>query len=305
MKRVAIIGAGFSGAYLAYQLKKHYHVTVFEKSRGVGGRMSTRYHDVFEFDHGVPSFKATHPQFIDFLRTFEEQGVLGKWEGEYVAVPRMNQWVKTLLKDVEVISSTLVQGLDYQDNLWHLKDEHRRHLGAFDLLISTAPPIQSQALLESKVDFETSLKNFSLKPCFVLMLGIQGPYKIPKNLAYEGIEKILINSSKPQRPAATSIVVYMDVKWSEKHLEMEIKSLEESITLDILKALDIQEKDIAYQSLHRWRYALGDEHVQSISHFWDEKKQCGVCGDWCFKGDVESAFLAANILLNQFISQSN
>lgn len=305
MKSVAIIGSGFTGAYIAHQLKDQFSVTVFEKARGVGGRMSTRYHDVFEFDHGVPSFKATHSQFIDFLKTFEEQGVVRKWEGEYVAVPRMNQWVKTLLKDVEVISSTLVQGVDYRDNLWHLKDENERHLGSFDLLISTAPPIQSQTLLESKVDFDTSLKVFSLKPCFVLMLGIHGLFKIPPNLAAEGIEKIIINSSKPQRPSATSIVVYMDSAWSEEHLEMEMKALETSITKEIMKVLDIQEKDIAYQALHRWRYAKGDAHVQSIAHFWDEKKQCGACGDWCFRGDVESAFLAANILLYHMSNSCN
>lgn len=41
MKRIAIIGAGLSGLVLARQLASNADITVFEKARGVGGRMST------------------------------------------------------------------------------------------------------------------------------------------------------------------------------------------------------------------------------------------------------------------------
>jgi predicted NAD/FAD-dependent oxidoreductase len=43
--RIAIIGAGLSGLILARALSQHASVNVFEKARGVGGRMSTRYAD--------------------------------------------------------------------------------------------------------------------------------------------------------------------------------------------------------------------------------------------------------------------
>ena len=42
MKKIAIIGAGLSGLTAATQLREHAEVTVFEKSRGPGGRMETR-----------------------------------------------------------------------------------------------------------------------------------------------------------------------------------------------------------------------------------------------------------------------
>ena len=56
--RVAIIGAGLAGATLAYELNEAegFEVTIFEKSRGVGGRMSTRYGDSHEYDHGAQFF---------------------------------------------------------------------------------------------------------------------------------------------------------------------------------------------------------------------------------------------------------
>ena len=58
MKKIAIIGAGISGLTLAHQLKAHADIVVFEKARGVGGRMSTRYGDQFEFDHAAQFFTA-------------------------------------------------------------------------------------------------------------------------------------------------------------------------------------------------------------------------------------------------------
>ena len=52
-KNIAIIGAELSGLSLASFLKDHAAISIFEKARGVGGRMSTRYTDDFQFDHGA------------------------------------------------------------------------------------------------------------------------------------------------------------------------------------------------------------------------------------------------------------
>ncbi len=42
MTNIAIIGAGLSGLTAANILKDYSNITLFEKSRGVSGRMSTR-----------------------------------------------------------------------------------------------------------------------------------------------------------------------------------------------------------------------------------------------------------------------
>jgi len=55
-QNIAIIGAGISGLSLANMLKDIANVKVFEKSRGFGGRVATRYSEDFEFDHGAQFF---------------------------------------------------------------------------------------------------------------------------------------------------------------------------------------------------------------------------------------------------------
>ena len=62
-KNIAIIGAGLSGLIAARELAKNNDVTIFEKARGVGGRMATRRannlkFDGFNFDHGTQYFTA-------------------------------------------------------------------------------------------------------------------------------------------------------------------------------------------------------------------------------------------------------
>ena len=56
-KSVAIIGAGLSGITVASKIRDKFEVQVFEKSRGVSGRMSTRIDPPFVFDHGAQFFK--------------------------------------------------------------------------------------------------------------------------------------------------------------------------------------------------------------------------------------------------------
>ena len=50
MIKIAIIGDGLSGLSVAHLLKDHSEITIFEKARGVSGRMSTREAKPYFFD---------------------------------------------------------------------------------------------------------------------------------------------------------------------------------------------------------------------------------------------------------------
>lgn len=65
---IAIIGAGMSGIIVAEKMQPYANVQIFEKARGVGGRMSTRYADDYQFDHGAKFFTARSDSFKDFLQ---------------------------------------------------------------------------------------------------------------------------------------------------------------------------------------------------------------------------------------------
>ena len=67
--RIGIVGAGICGLAAAAELAAAgREVAVFDKSRGIGGRLATRRVDAMSFDHGAP---AAHGEaaFLDWLTT--------------------------------------------------------------------------------------------------------------------------------------------------------------------------------------------------------------------------------------------
>ena len=71
MTRIAIIGAGVSGLTVANNLKNHAEITIFEKARSVGGRMSNRHAEPYFFDHRAQYFSVKRDEF-KALREVEE-----------------------------------------------------------------------------------------------------------------------------------------------------------------------------------------------------------------------------------------
>ena len=51
MAKIGIIGAGMAALFVQRLSSKH-AITLFEKSRGFGGRICTRRRDLGQFDHG-------------------------------------------------------------------------------------------------------------------------------------------------------------------------------------------------------------------------------------------------------------
>ncbi|MEZ5507972.1 MAG: NAD(P)-binding protein [Gammaproteobacteria bacterium] len=84
MTKIAIIGAGLSGLSLARMLQVHAEVTLFEKSRGLSGRMATRRAESYCFDHGAQYFTARTPAFQHFIQPLIEAGVVERWHARYV-----------------------------------------------------------------------------------------------------------------------------------------------------------------------------------------------------------------------------
>jgi predicted NAD/FAD-dependent oxidoreductase len=74
--KIIIVGAGISGCVCANRLAMAGHaVTLIEKGRGVGGRMSTRRMNGARIDHGAQFFTARDPRMKELVQDWEEQGL--------------------------------------------------------------------------------------------------------------------------------------------------------------------------------------------------------------------------------------
>ena len=307
--KIAVIGAGLSGLTVAQALKDVAEVSVFEKARGVGGRMSTRYADPYQFDHGAQYFTARSDAFQAFLKPHIESGLVQAWEpkvvtleaGEkpykrdwfephYVAAPRMNMLVKELAKDLDVSIKVEINELVQTGEGWLLHDQEGNVHGAFDWVVSSAPCHQAANLIpEDFVNYER-IANAKMDGNYTLMLGLKDKWAHGWQAAEvknSPIGWIALSSHKPDRDIEPSLVVQSTNDWAEAHIE-DVEGAKAAM-IEALHGLVDTLPEYEILGFHRWRYASAPE-VSGDTHLIDPTLKLGVCGDWLIKGRVEAAF---------------
>ena len=311
--RIAILGAGISGLTLAQALKDHADVVVYEKARGVGGRMSTRYADPFHFDHGTQFFTARTAEFQAFLAPYMARGTVQQWTGKligleagatpwkrewfephYVASPNMNSLCKAMAEGVTLALSTEVAPLGERTaEGWALHDANGQLLGVYDWVISTAPPVQTHRLFSRS---DIAPQKARLLGCYALMLGFDRPWQEPwivAKLRAGPLGWIAVNSTKPGRNAAvTALVAHASNDWSEAHIDADVDVAQQQLLQHFTEATGIATAEAAYVSTHRWRYALLEEATRP-GYYLDMASQCAATGDWASDSRIEDAWAEA------------
>ncbi|MCC6509028.1 MAG: NAD(P)-binding protein [Pirellulaceae bacterium] len=163
--KIAVIGAGLAGSFAARCLHdRGYTVTVFEKSRGASGRLSTRHDTHADFDHGAQYFTCRDPRFRRYVSSWIQSGLVAPWPGKvaiyenghhkgvseverFVGVPGMNVLGKHLLQSVDVRYGIQVARLVRNGRAWSVLDENQAELGKYDQVILAIPAPQAAELV--------------------------------------------------------------------------------------------------------------------------------------------------------------
>lgn len=295
--KIAIIGAGFCGLRVAQQLKQKAEVSIFEKSRGVGGRLATRYTEDYEFDHGAPYFSAATPTFQDWVQQAINDQVVVEWQARFarfaagkmvdswseqvfIGHPKMNQIGKYLASNLEIAFNTRIQAVEYRNQSWYLFDEEQSCYGPFDALISTIPWPQAQALFSEFFSF----KYPPMQATMVHLLGFSKKIDLSWDIAEFEQHKIVINSAKPGRSKDFSVLVYSPE-------EVDIKAISASIFAELPQ----------YLTQHHWRYAQG-QNSKNYPWLIQPELNCVVLGDWLLASPgVEASFLMAAEVARYFL----
>lgn len=316
--RIAIIGAGMAGAVLARRLTSCGNVTVFEKSRGVGGRMATRRTPQGYFDHGAPYLTITSPEFQEFLVPFIESAVLQPWCPRqtsldaatgtqtpdrpsaatlWVGCPGMNALAKALLQEQDLRISTHITQLDF-DRGWSLLDSQGQTHGPFDWVISTAPGPQTAALLPKDCSFYRAVGQRKMTACYALMLGLEHAPEVDWDVLHlhnATIQWMAQDQSKPGRPDSAHLLIHASHAWSETKVDAPMDDVLNEMLAETQRLISTPLPPVTHQALHRWRYARPLSRSPML--LMDVQKKLAVAGDWCGGGSVESAFQSAHQLV--------
>ena len=313
MTRVAIIGAGLSGMVVARELRECSEIIIFEKSRGVGGRMATRYNEDFEFDHGAQFFTARSLAFKEYLQPLIDCGVAAAWHARfaeldrdkiaatrdwddtyphYVGAPRMNAIGQYLADGLTIQRETTVARLDRTADGWSLAGTNGKVLGTFDWVISSMPAAQTAALAPVDSSLRHVAENKRMRSCFALMLGFAQPLSLPWQAALvrgADISWVSVNSSKPGRPEQFTLVVHSTNAYADAHIDEDLEVVREHLLGDISRVVGIDSRTADFCQLQRWRYANADRQ-EGAAFFVDPGSRLAACGDWFRRGRVEAAF---------------
>ncbi|MFN3192518.1 MAG: FAD-dependent oxidoreductase [Aureliella sp.] len=317
--RVAIIGAGLAGSFAARTLKDQgLPVTIFEKSRGAGGRMATRRSEVGDFDHGAQYFTARSPQFRRYVGAWMEQGLVAQWETNvvafdepgvminvnnrgsserFVAVPKMNELGKHLSHDIEVLTETEVERITPARQLVEAFDHDGQSLGQFDHVIVTAPAPQSARLLKEFPELVQKISPIRMNPCWCVMMMIDQPLNSEWGGAFINtgpLAWVARNSTKPGRDARSErITMHANPNWSREHLEEPPEQVAATLANAFWKAVGLPPQPARFLQAHRWRYSIPDNpNAQRCLSTLD--RRVIACGDWAGGPRVEGAFLSGS-----------
>lgn len=322
MKKIAIIGAGISGLTLAQRLKGKCDIHIFEKSRGVGGRMSLRRGDPYTFDHGAQYFTARTKEFQNFIQPMIDQGVVARWqalaasidgetitaikkwsedEPRYVGVPGMNAVAKSLATELDIQLNTRISRL-VKESKWTLDDEAGGSHRDYDWVIFTIPAHQTAELIPAGFKYTDLINSVEMLPCFSLMIGLTAPPPISYQAAFisnSDLSWLAVNSHKPGRETNhTSLLVHSSAQYAQEHINHDRNDVMEHLCQITSRLVGSDCKKAESKSLHLWRYArnLKSENLPVLI---DPAMNIAVCGDWCHGGRVEGGFTSAVSLYEQ------
>lgn len=324
MATIAVIGAGLAGLVVSRELAAAHHVTVFEKSRGIGGRMATRRAEPFQFDHGAQFFTARTPEFQACLEPLIDSGAVADWPAvfaeldrdgiasgrqwsteypHFVGVPGMNAVAKALASDLDIRRETAVRSLSRKHDRWLLTGDRERQLGEFDWLVVTTPAPQAAELLSPAAT--DVCQSVSMDACFALLLGLSEAPDLPWQAALvhdADISWISVDSSKPGRPDACGLVVHSTNAWANAHLDDDIDAIQRHLSGELNRVTGINANGATHVAVHRWRYANAGRQ-NGADYFLDPQQRLGICGDWFVRGRVEGAFTSANALAGRLAQE--
>lgn len=310
---VAIVGAGMAGMSCAVALKHEIPgITIFERSHGAGGRMSSHMHEDCQFDSGAQYFTVRTPVFERQIEQWREQWLVDEWKGwlvdlhegealsrddgvkRYLGRPYMHSCVEDMASLCDVRYQVQVARIERSRKAWRLFGERDELLGDFDAVVIAVPAPQAVPLLAASPGLSAAAAAVDMTPCWAVMLafdeslqlGFDGAFLVAPSLSWAAR-----NSSKPERGGRETWILHGSPEWSEAHVDLDSLEVIGILLKDMEQACGRQFPMPIYADAKLWKYALPVNPLSS-SCLYDSELRIGACGDWCNVARVEGAYLS-------------
>jgi predicted NAD/FAD-dependent oxidoreductase len=252
-ERVAVVGAGLAGLVAAARLAAGgVVVTVFEKSRGLGGRLATRRGERGTFDHGAPVVHCEAWQ----VAPLEAREACARWgELGHVGLPGMSGLVRPLAEGLDIRGEAEVASVVAGPGGVTLRLLSGALEGPFARVLLAIPAPQARRIAGALPGAE-AFETVAMAPVWTLMAAFGERPDLPDLVRPDGaFDIVLRDGSKPGR-AGETWVAHAAHGWSRERLELPRES--------VLPMLLAEFDDLGrgrlprpvHVAAHRWRYAV-------------------------------------------------
>jgi len=299
---IAIIGAGISGVNLYKNLQNNDNeIVIFEKSRGSGGRCSTRHINNQLIDHGTPFFKADNNAFINFCTEMINRDVLIKSGDYYYPKQGINKLCNSIINEDNLIKNTKIVKCDYIKKKWVLTDENGINYQDFDKLFITIPTPQFFELdISLPKNIKDKLKTVTYDSIATLLVY---SYTLQNLISSKLIDnkdfKIIIdNSSKYNYDNFSSYVIHLNETITNKQNFTNKEEVKRYILKKVYSVSGIKLEEGFQVVPHLWKYALVSKSIEG-DFLYDENRSLGFSGDYFGGATLQSAYLSSKRLYEQ------
>jgi predicted NAD/FAD-dependent oxidoreductase len=270
-KRIVVVGAGITGLLIASGLRRAGRdVVVFEKSRGVGGRMATKRVGEAACDQGAQYFSARTLEFQGHVGEWQRRGLIRPWPGgegvggetRWVCVPSMTAIAKHLSEGLDVRRERKVIAVRQEGNGWILDFEGGETVGA-DVLVATSPvPQVLEWLKAGAVALDSGsravLESIAYEPCLTVVGTVDGPPNLPDPgyLALgPGADPVLgwlADNRRKGTSKVESVTVQANPEWSAANYNRTPDDIRKDLVAASTPLLGV---NFIESVLHKWKFS--------------------------------------------------
>jgi len=319
---LAVIGAGIAGMVVARTLADTgMDVTVFDKSRGTGGRLASTRVGTLTTDLGAPWIVPEQTAMSRWLKSFAE--VTDSWtparadfslaasaveQTGLVAIPRSSALTRQLSSGCRLVPETLVTVVWPDQKGVMLRDGGSESLGHFDRVVVATPAPQAAALLDAVPRFRQRAEEAGTEPAWVCVVELDArPERLQSMDWLEGdhplFRRVVRDSSKPGRTGEVWVLEARP-EWSHEYIHL----TPETVGAEMLAAFEVLagEPLTALSSrVHRWLYAHAIPCGSDELSLWDPGTGIGACGDWLHAGGMEGSWQSGLDLARKLLASGH
>ena len=304
--KIIILGAGISGIACALSLHENFDVQIFEKSKGVGGRLCAKNTREGLFHYGAQYCTAQSSAFQNFLIENDAEYFSGSsfdlktnscihTQNFFVGVNGMHSLLKNYNKILNMHFNHRVIRVDEKKKLVHFESGDTE---SYDLIISSLPLPQAQEIFETEIAHDATFD-----PCISMGMIFDGQTNNEHN-AYKNINQDIswLSSSKFYNAQNNETwVLQFSPQTSLEMFDYSNKSLEARCD-DAVKDIIEGKYTIIHCGIFKWKFALCKKSNLE-KKFISISDDAFAIGDWNISPRIESAYISGKEL-GKFLTET-